>query len=115
VPDRSQLSAPSCRVGILGRLVRGCVSVVLAALTVVLLPTAPLIAVAAGVFAGLVAVMAITGWCPADGLASRGRQKMPRNTLGFPEAHPYLDPSRPATERPRQPFLQSGAQLGRAK
>lgn len=93
MPDRSLASAPACRVGVWGRLARGAVAVVVAAFAASMPPTDPVIAAVAGVFALLVAVMAITGWCPADWFASRrpSRASQRQNTLGFPDAHQHVD------------------------
>lgn len=99
--DRSLTPAPTCRVGIAGRLMRGGVAVVVAAFAASMLPTDPVIGATAGVAAVVVAVMALTGWCPADWFASRGRRETPRNTLGFPEAHQHVDLSQPATTHDR--------------
>ncbi|MCE7483410.1 DUF2892 domain-containing protein [Microbacterium profundi] len=91
MPDRSLTSAPACRVGVWGRLARGAVAVVTAAFAASMLPTDPVTAAVAGLFAVLVAVMAITGWCPADWLAPRRQSHAPQNTLGFPDAHQDVD------------------------
>lgn len=99
--DRPLPSAPTCRVGTTGRLVRGGIAVILAAFAASMLPTDPVIGAAAGVFAVLAAVMAITGRCPSDWLAPRGRRETPRNTLGFPDAHRHIELLRPATRHDR--------------
>jgi hypothetical protein len=80
---------------------RGGVAVLMAAFAASMLPTDPVIGAAAGVVAVLVAIMALTGLCPADWFASRRRRETPQNTLGFREAHQHVDLSRPATTHDR--------------
>ena len=67
------------------RIVRGIASLFVAAVAVSMLD-APLVAVPAGICAVLLAVAAVTGWCPGALPAPRGSSEPAENTLGFTDA-----------------------------
>jgi hypothetical protein len=77
--------AASCAATRGERIVRGIAALFVAAVAVSMLDT-PLVAIPAGICAALLAVAAVTGWCPGAPLAPRGPSEPAENTLGFADA-----------------------------
>lgn len=101
-----------CRTGLGGRLTYGIITVFLAAFAGSTLHSDPVIAIAAGVGAILVAIMAVTGWCPGASItvgaeASTTDAAAP-NTLGIPDARQYVN----LTPRMAPPTTRSDFQGG---
>lgn len=71
-----RLRAPACTATRPERLLRGVIALVLAAVALSTLPTAPVVGVAASIVALGIAAMAITGACPPDGV-QRSVQRTP--------------------------------------
>lgn len=88
-PTRSP-GARSCAVGRGERGIRAVIAVFVGAFALNHLDD-PWFAVPAGVAAVLLAIGAITGWCPPD-LLGRTRAETEPNALGYPEARQPLVP-----------------------
>lgn len=86
MPKDRAPSAASCSAGPLQRGAAGVAAVVLTGLAISSIADDPVVAFIAGVFAVMAVVMAATGRCAIDWLASRTQSSMPKNTMGFPEA-----------------------------
>ncbi|MBM7503974.1 DUF2892 domain-containing protein [Agromyces aurantiacus] len=82
------LGARSCAVSRGERGIRAVIAVFLAAFALNALDT-PWCAIPAGVCATLLAIGAITGWCPTD-LFARTSSETDVNALGYPEARQPL-------------------------
>lgn len=92
MPECSGITASSCRVGPVPRIVGGGLAVVSAGFAIATFATEPAVGVLAGLVAVVATIMAATGWCPAAWLACRsGRRTAEPNTLGFPEARIAID------------------------
>ncbi|MGR0220683.1 YgaP family membrane protein [Agromyces sp. ZXT2-6] len=82
------LGARSCAVGRGERGIRAVIAVFLGAFALNNLDT-PVFAILAGGSAAIVAIGAITGWCPTSLLGRTPAESEP-NTLGYPEARQQL-------------------------
>ena len=89
--DQQLTCAPACRAGVWGRLSRGAVALIVGAFGASMLSTDPVIAVAAGVMAAIIAVMAVTGTCPTDWLTTRRQSHTPQHPLDIPDARQHVD------------------------
>lgn len=86
----SSRTAASCSVGPAGRVQRGIVALVTAAFAISFFPSSPAMAIVAGVFALAMAVMAITGFCPATWVQLRQASEQAENTLGYEDARAVI-------------------------
>lgn len=83
---RERRSVRSCATSPVDRVVRGLAAVFVGAFSLSLVEQ-PWCAIPAGICATLLAVGAITGWCPTELFADRGEP----NTLGYAEARQNID------------------------
>ncbi len=88
---RDLLRAGSCAVRPADRVVRAGAAV-LAATFALTMTAQPWCAVPAGVCSVLLAVGAVTGWCPTD-LLRRRREEVATNDLGYADARRTIDPT----------------------
>ncbi len=88
MPDRRTLR--TCVTSPADRIVRGVAALLVGAFALSVAGQ-PWCAVPAGIWSLLLAVGAITGWCPTDLLRARESEAIERNTLGYPEARRHVD------------------------
>lgn len=80
----------SCAVSVTDRVVRGVAAVIVGAVAVSMI-SQPWCAIPAGICSIMLAVGAITGWCPTDVLRTRHTKPVELNTLGYAEARQHID------------------------
>lgn len=80
----------SCAVSPADRIVRAIAAVLVGAFALSMTGQ-PWCAIPAGVCSILLAVGAITGWCPTDLLRTRQAETVEQNTLGYTDARQHID------------------------
>ena len=80
----------SCTTSPVDRVVRGIVAVFVGAFGLSMTGQ-PWCAIPAGICSILLAIGAITGWCPTDLLRTRQAETAPRNAPGYAEARQKID------------------------
>ncbi|MBM7827063.1 YgaP family membrane protein [Microbacterium aurum] len=80
----------SCAVSPAGRVVRAIAAVLVGAFALSMTGQ-PWCAIPAGICATLLAIGAITGWCPTDLLRTPQAETVEQNTLGFTDARQHID------------------------
>lgn len=80
----------SCAVSPADRVVRAIAAVLVGAFALSMTGQ-PWCAIPAGICSILLAVGAITGWCPTDLLRTRQAETVEQNTLGYTDARQHID------------------------
>ncbi len=80
----------SCAVSPADRVVRAIAAVLVGAFALSMTDQ-PWCAIPAGICSILLAVGAITGWCPTDLLRTRQAETVEQNTLGYTDARQHID------------------------
>lgn len=80
----------SCAVSPADRVVRAIAAVFVGAFALSMTDQ-PWCAIPAGICSTLLAVGAITGWCPTDLLRTRQAETVEQNTLGYTDARQHID------------------------
>lgn len=80
----------SCAVSSADRVARAIAAVFVGAFALSMIGQ-PWCAIPAGICAILLAVGAITGWCPTDLLRTRQAETVEQNTLGYADARHHID------------------------
>lgn len=88
MPERRTVRA--CATSPADRVVRGIAALFVGAFALSMIGQ-PWCAIPAGICSILLAVGAITGWCPADLLRTRQAETVGQNTLGYADARQHID------------------------
>lgn len=89
------MARPSCNATKGERVIRGFIALVIASFAVSLAETSIFAAIVVGIVAALVAVMAITGFCPGSWVQARTLKQIEEQSFQFTDARSHVELNSP--------------------